>query len=401
MPPRDPGASPSGLASIGVTLSAVLVADTRASAVQAAVQTLIPAVARAEAAGIGVDVIVVDNSGRPDVAEVLRAVGGARVLRTADADRSAALSLALSEVTGDMLWLGGSDGCPAPTAIAAMAQATGPDGGLVVAEPDDPAPHVAGPVELLRGLWAEPPSGVDPVPELLRRARGAGACISSVAGAGVFRQRIRRPIQGGSGTIGPATYAGPSTTIRTFSPLDQIELGAYCSIADEVRIVLPGGRLYDEDGAELQLSLRGTHREQTATTFPIGILVPDEPYDEPPPDATGERLVIGDDVWIGHGAAVIGAVTVGTGSIIGARALVREDVPPYSVVGGVPARVLRKRFEDDVAARLLRVAWWNWPEVVVQGAHRWFTRPVQEFLDHFDPGSLLPAQSSLSKGTAA
>jgi carbonic anhydrase/acetyltransferase-like protein (isoleucine patch superfamily) len=103
---------------------------------------------------------------------------------------------------------------------------------------------------------------------------------------------------------------------------------------------------------------------------------------------TGERLVIGDDVWIGYGATILGSVTVGTGSIVGARALVAADVPPYSVVGGVPARVLRKRFDDDVVARLLRIAWWDWPQAVVEGAHRWFTRPVAEFLDHFDPGSV-------------
>jgi virginiamycin A acetyltransferase len=98
---------------------------------------------------------------------------------------------------------------------------------------------------------------------------------------------------------------------------------------------------------------------------------------------------------VGFGATILGGVTVGTGSIIGARALVAADVPPYSVVGGVPARIIRKRFEDDVVERLLRVAWWDWPQVAVEGAHRWFARPVTEFLDHFDPGSVavpLPAR---------
>jgi hypothetical protein len=61
------------------------------------------------------------------------------------------------------------------------------------------------------------------------------------------------------------------------------------------------------------------------------------------------------------------------------------------VVGGVPARVIRKCFEDDVVERLLRVAWWDWPQVTVEGAHRWFSRPVAEFLDHFDPGSVAGA----------
>jgi acetyltransferase-like isoleucine patch superfamily enzyme len=373
--------------------------------VQASLQTLIPGVAQAEAAGMALDVAVVDSSGRPEVATLLGAVGGAPILRAPGADRAGALTLALRETRGDLIWFGGSDACPGPTAIAAMAGAAERDGGLVVADPGDPAPYVAGPTDLLRRLWGDGPAdGTDPVPELVRRALAAGVPVTASAGAGVLRQRLRRPTDSSHATIGPATYAGPATTITRFSPQDEIELGAYCSIADDVRIVLPGGRLFDEDGTELQLSLRGNHRETTASTFPIGILVPDEPYDEAPPNARGERLVIGDDVWIGHGATILGSITVGTGSIVGARALVVADVPPYSVVGGVPARVLRKRFEDDVAARLLRVAWWDWPEVIVQGAHRWFGRPVAEFLDHFDPGSVATAARvpvGAGTGTAA
>lgn len=373
-----------------MTLSVVLVTDTRASAVEASVQALVPAVDQVEAAGTEVDILVIDSSGREKVAAFLRAVGGARVVRAAGADRSAALTRALDTVEGDVLWFGGTDACPVPTAIVAMTDAARADRGLVVADPADPAPHVAAPTDLLRRLWAadEVPSGVDPVPELVRRARAAGVPVVPCTGAGVVRERVRRTLDDGSAVIGTATYAGASTVIQRYTPVDRIELGAYCSIADDVRIVLPGGRLYGVDGEQLHLSLRGHHREETASTFPISILVPDEPYDEAPPNAIGERLVIGDDVWIGYGATVLGQVTVGTGSIIGARSLVLADVPPYSVVGGVPARVIRKRFADHVAQRLLRLAWWDWPSPVVQGAHRWFLRPVDQFLDHFDPGSV-------------
>jgi acetyltransferase-like isoleucine patch superfamily enzyme len=237
-------------------------------------------------------------------------------------------------------------------------------------------------------MWAEPgdTDGVDPVPDLVRRAEAAGVPVARITGAGTVKERVRHP--NGTNLVGPGTYSGPEFAIQTYSPRDQVELGAYCSIANDVRIVLPGGHFFDEEGNEIPLSMRGNHRPESASTFPIGILVPDEPYDEAPPNATGERLVIGDDVWIGYGAMILGSVTVGTGSILGARTLVVADVPPYSVVAGVPARVIRKRFEDDVVERLLRVAWWDWPQVVVAGAHRWFTRPVAEFLDHFDPGSV-------------
>jgi phosphonate metabolism protein (transferase hexapeptide repeat family) len=75
----------------------------------------------------------------------------------------------------------------------------------------------------------------------------------------------------------------------------------------------------------------------------------------------GRRVTIGHDVWIGHGAVVMPGVTVGTGAVIGANAVVTRDVAPYMVVGGVPARSLRPRFEPAVAKRLLALSWWDWP----------------------------------------
>jgi virginiamycin A acetyltransferase len=71
--------------------------------------------------------------------------------------------------------------------------------------------------------------------------------------------------------------------------------------------------------------------------------------------------VIGNDVWIGHRATLLPGVTVGDGAIVGACAVVGSDVPPFAVVAGNPARIVRMRFADDVVARLLALAWWNWP----------------------------------------
>ncbi|MDO4323811.1 MAG: CatB-related O-acetyltransferase [Lachnospiraceae bacterium] len=73
-------------------------------------------------------------------------------------------------------------------------------------------------------------------------------------------------------------------------------------------------------------------------------------------------IVIGSDVWIGYEAVILAGVTIGDGAIIGARAVVTKDVPPYTIVGGVPARPIRKRFDDATVARLLRLKWWDWPE---------------------------------------
>lgn len=73
-------------------------------------------------------------------------------------------------------------------------------------------------------------------------------------------------------------------------------------------------------------------------------------------------IVIGNDVWIGYEAVVMAGVHIGDGSIVGARAVVTKDVPPYTIVGGVPAREIRKCFPDETINRLQALQWWDWPE---------------------------------------
>lgn len=72
------------------------------------------------------------------------------------------------------------------------------------------------------------------------------------------------------------------------------------------------------------------------------------------------RVVIGHDVWIGHGATVLPGVTVGNGAVIGAGAVVSKDVAPYTIVGGVPAKLIRERFPQTVAYAMEQLAWWDW-----------------------------------------
>lgn len=206
------------------------------------------------------------------------------------------------------------------------------------------------------------------------------------AGGFSARVQVARP---GALTVGARTYAARTTLIRTWAPSEQIEIGAWCSIAGEVRIVHPGvsENLLDAAGREVSLRLRGNHRLATATTFPIGIVLPDVPFDTVPPDGSlrSRPLVIGSDVWIGYRATILGPVTIGHGAVIGAAAVVASDVPPYAIVAGNPGRILRTRFPDQTIARLLKVAWWDWPEERVVAAGEWFLRPVDEFLDEFDP----------------
>ncbi len=73
-------------------------------------------------------------------------------------------------------------------------------------------------------------------------------------------------------------------------------------------------------------------------------------------------IVLGNDVWIGFEAVILAGVTIGDGAIVGARAVVTKDVPPYTIVGGVPAKPIRKRFSQEVITRLEKLRWWDWPE---------------------------------------
>lgn len=72
------------------------------------------------------------------------------------------------------------------------------------------------------------------------------------------------------------------------------------------------------------------------------------------------NIVVGNDVWIGYEAVILSGVTIGDGAIIGARAVVTKDVPPYTIVGGIPAKPIRKRFSDETIDCLMKLQWWNW-----------------------------------------
>ena len=71
-------------------------------------------------------------------------------------------------------------------------------------------------------------------------------------------------------------------------------------------------------------------------------------------------IVLGNDVWVGYEAVIMSGVTIGNGAIIGTRAVVTKDVPPYTIVGGVPAKPIRKRFDDDTIRALENLRWWDW-----------------------------------------
>ena len=78
-------------------------------------------------------------------------------------------------------------------------------------------------------------------------------------------------------------------------------------------------------------------------------------------------IMIGNDVWIGYEAVILSGVTIGDGAVIGCRAVVTKDVPPYTIVGGVPAKPIRKRFDEETIKELQKIKWWDWPEEKIAG----------------------------------
>ena len=128
---------------------------------------------------------------------------------------------------------------------------------------------------------------------------------------------------------------------------DKLKIGKFCSIAC---------------GATF-LFTSANHTLRSLSTYPFPIF-----FEEWGLDKKGIRsawdnkgdIVIGNDVWIGYQAVILSGVTVGDGAIIGARALVTKDVPPYTIVGGVPAKPIRKRFDQATIAQLEALRWWDW-----------------------------------------
>lgn len=81
---------------------------------------------------------------------------------------------------------------------------------------------------------------------------------------------------------------------------------------------------------------------------------------------TAPNVKIGNDVWIGYGVTIVNNVTVGDGAVIAAGSVVTKDVPPYAIVGGVPAKTIRYRFDEEVCKILLELEWWNFPEDILK-----------------------------------
>ena len=129
-----------------------------------------------------------------------------------------------------------------------------------------------------------------------------------------------------------------------FSP-EKLIIGRFCQIADGVRFVTSSAN----------------HRYDGFSSFPFAIFGGEGGLKRPSMPGPGPDTVVGHDVWFGAGATILPGTCIGSGTIVGAGAVVAGEVPPYSVIGGNPARVIRPRFDAMTVKRLLQIAWWNWP----------------------------------------
>lgn len=130
---------------------------------------------------------------------------------------------------------------------------------------------------------------------------------------------------------------------------DKLQIGKFCSIACGAKVLFNSAN----------------HTLSSLSTYPFPLFF--EEWGLEKKDVTNAwdnkgDIIIGNDVWIGYEAVILAGVTIGDGAVIGTRAVVTKDVPPYTIVGGVPAKPIKKRFSKETISALLEIQWWNWSE---------------------------------------
>jgi virginiamycin A acetyltransferase len=172
---------------------------------------------------------------------------------------------------------------------------------------------------------------------------------------------MRRLPQYRAYSIGAYSYGDPTI----FFPQSgaRLSIGTFCSIANDVRLMLGG-----------------EHRVDWVTTYPFMRMFDEARHFRGHPKTKGD-IQIGSDVWIGRSATVLSGVTIGHGAVVAAASVVVKDVPPYAIVGGNPAKLIRYRFSELQIAELLATQWWTWPiERIKQAMPLLLSPEINEFL---------------------
>lgn len=141
-----------------------------------------------------------------------------------------------------------------------------------------------------------------------------------------------------------------------------IEIGNFCSIAEFVTIT------------------NANHNYKTVTTFPLSLMLKTKDISKIKRDRVVDNVIIGSDVWIGTKTIILKGVEIGHGAVIGAGSVVTKSIPPFAIASGVPAKVVKYRFEEDQIMALLTINWWDWPEEKILKKIDLFYLPIDGFI---------------------
>lgn len=168
---------------------------------------------------------------------------------------------------------------------------------------------------------------------------------------------------------------GKATYFNTGTELHHIKIGRYCSIGSNVKAIT---------GRHPTFQFVSTHPAFFSTSKQAGFTyVEKNKFEEYLYVKDCYSVEIGNDVWIGSDARIMGGIHVGDGAIIAAGALVTKDVPPYAIVGGVPARVIKYRFDDNQVKKLLNIRWWDEDEEWIR-KHSGYFEDIEKFLTEIE-----------------
>jgi len=186
----------------------------------------------------------------------------------------------------------------------------------------------------------------------------------------IFRKKMRgdfistKDILGNRYQVGEYTYGKPRVIYR--GERASLRIGKYCSISTHVVIFLGSN-----------------HHTDWVSTYPFPILWENAKTITGYPFTKGD-VVIGNDVWIGFGVTILSGVTIGDGAAIGACSVVNRDIPPYAIVAGNPAQIIRYRFGEETIQKLLKIRWWDWSdEKVKENVHLICCDSIDAFVKKF------------------